>query len=298
MRLRDLAMVRVRFGYPRLTVLLKREGWPVGKKLVYRLYRELGLQMRTKKRRKLASAQRATTQAATKRNEKWSMDFVADRLEGGRSFRVLTVIDQFTRECLKLEAAAHMSGSRVVECLERVAELRGYPQSITVDNGTEFCSKAVDGWAYRKGVKLDFIRPGRPVENGFIESFNGRLRDECLNTHLFWSIEDACVKMETWRVDYNTRRPHSALANLPPAAFAASAMRSKVNKKTKREPCQQRRQALLEYRYYRQHFSIWLASLTFLNKRNYRSAAFMKLSKSMAVAYCCLASPGRVKPPH
>ena len=189
-------MVRVRFGYPRLTVLLKREGWPVGKKLVYRLYRELGLQMRTKKRRKLASAQRATTQAATKRNEKWSMDFVADRLEGGRSFRVLTVIDQFTRECLKLEAAAHMSGSRVVECLERVAELRGYPQSITVDNGTEFCSKAVDGWAYRKGVKLDFIRPGRPVENGFIESFNGRLRDECLNTHLFWSMRTRVPRLE------------------------------------------------------------------------------------------------------
>ena len=161
MRLRDLAMVRVRFGYPRLTVLLKREGWPVGKKLVYRLYRELGLQMRTKKRRKLASAQRAPAHPATKRNEKWSMDFVADRLEGGRPFRVLTVIDQFTRECLKLEAAAHMSGSRVVECLERVAELRGYPKSITVDNGTEFCSKAVDSWAYRKKVKLEFIRPGR-----------------------------------------------------------------------------------------------------------------------------------------
>ena len=229
-------MVRVRFGYLRLTVLLKREGWPVGKKLVYRLYRELGLQMRTKKRRKLASAQRATTQAATKRNEKWSMDFVADRLEGGRSFRVLTVIDQFTRECLKLEAAAHMSGSRVVECLERVTELRGYPQSITVDNGTEFCSKAVDAWAYRKGVKLDFIRPGRPVENGFIESFNGRLRDECLNTHLFWSIEDACEKMETWKVDYNTRRPHSALANLPPAAFAASAMRRERKQQQRMEP--------------------------------------------------------------
>jgi hypothetical protein len=164
------------------------------------------------------------------------MDFVADRLEGGRSFRVLTVIDQFTRECLKLEAAAHMSGSRVVECLERVAELRGYPQSITVDNGTEFCSKAVDAWAYRKGVKLDFIRPGRPVENGFIESFNGRLRDECLNTHLFWSIEDACEKMETWRVDYNTRRPHSALANLPPAAFAASAMRREGKQRQKWSP--------------------------------------------------------------
>ena len=229
-------MVRVRFGYPRLTVLLKREGWPVGKKLVYRLYREMGLQMRTKKRRKLASAQRVPGHAATKRNEKWSMDFVADRLEGGRPFRVLTVIDQFTRECLKLEAAARMSGSRVVECLERVAELRGYPQSITVDNGTEFCSKAVDGWAYRKGVKLEFIRPGRPVENGFIESFNGRLRDECLNTHLFWSIEDACEKIEAWRVDYNTRRPHSALANLPPAAFAASAMRREGKQQPKMEP--------------------------------------------------------------
>ncbi len=164
------------------------------------------------------------------------MDFVADRLEGGRAFRVLTVIDQFTRECLKLEAATHMSGSRVVENLEAAAELRGYPKSITVDNGTEFCSKAVDGWAYRKGVTLEFIRPGRPVENGFIESFNGRLRDECLNTHLFWSIEDACDKIEAWRVDYNTRRPHSALANLPPAAFAASAMRRERKQQQRMEP--------------------------------------------------------------
>jgi putative transposase len=229
-------MVRVRFGYPRLTVLLKREGWPVGKKLVYRLYRELGLQMRTRRRRKLASAQRAPVHPATKRNEKWSMDFVADRLEGGRAFRVLTVIDQFTRERLKLEAATHMSGSRMVESLEAAAELRGYPKSITVDNGTEFCSKAVDGWAYRKGVTLEFIRPGRPVENGFIESFNGRLRDECLNTHLFWSIEDACEKIEAWRVDYNTRRPHSALANLPPAAFAASAMRRERKQQQRMEP--------------------------------------------------------------
>ena len=149
---------------------------------------------------------------------------------------MLTVIDQFTRECLKLEAAARMSGSRVAECLERVAELTGYPKSITVDNGTEFCSRAVDSWADRKGVKLEFIRPGRPVENRFIESFNGRLRDECLNTHLFWSIEDACEKIEAWRVDYNTRRPHSARANLPPAAFAASAMRREGNPQPKMEP--------------------------------------------------------------
>lgn len=225
MRLKELAMVRVRFGYPRLTVLLKREGWAVGKKLVYRLYRELGLEMRSKKRRKLASANRGPVEVATRPNERWSMDFMTDRLQSGRYFRTLTVIDQFTRECLKLEVAHHMSGARVVESLERVAEWRGHPNSITVDNGTEFCSRAVDAWAYRHQVKLDFIRPGRPVENGLIESFNGRLRDECLNLHLFWSVEDAHAKLETWREDYNTERPHSALANLPPAAFAASAAR-------------------------------------------------------------------------
>jgi len=225
MRLKELAMVRVRFGYPRLTVLLKREGWAVGKKLVYRLYREMGLKMRSKSRRKLASANRGPVAAATSPNERWAMDFMADRLQSGRYFRTLTVIDQFTRECLKLDVAHHMSGTRVVESLERVAEWRGYPKSITVDNGTEFCSRVVDAWAYRNRVKLDFIRPGRPVENGLIESFNGRLRDECLNVHLFWSVEDAYVKLENWREDYNTERPHSALANLPPAAFAASAVR-------------------------------------------------------------------------
>lgn len=237
MRLKELAMVRVRFGYPRLTVLLQREGWAVGKKLVYRLYRELGLEMRSKKRRKLASAKRGLVEKATRANERWAMDFMSDRLEGGRSFRTLTVIDQFTRECLKLEVAQHMSGTRVVESLERVADWRGYPKSITVDNGTEFCSRAVDAWAYRNQVKLDFIRPGRPVENGLIESFNGRLRDECLNLHLFWSVEDAHAKLETWREDYNTERPHSALANLPPAAFAASAVR--------REKQQENRELLL-----------------------------------------------------
>lgn len=235
MRLKELSMVRVRFGYPRLTVLLQREGWKVGKKLVYRLYRELGLQMRSKRRRKLVSARRGERTEAVTANEKWSMDFVAERLEDGRAFRVLTMIDQFTRECLKLEVAAHMSGIRVVESLERVAELRGYPKSITVDNGTEFCSKAVDAWAYRKGVVMEFIRPGKPCENGFIESFNGRLRDECLNTHLFWSLDDAREKLETWREDYNHRRPHGALANLPPAAFAARSMR-RTHKHTTLEP--------------------------------------------------------------
>jgi putative transposase len=230
MRLRDLAMSRIRFGYLRLLVMLRREGWEVGKKLVYRLYRELGLQMRTRKRRKLASARRASVERATRPNERWSMDFITERMEDGRYFRTLTVVDQFTRECPVLEPAVSLSG-RHVACLDRVAVQRGYPQSITVDNGPEFSSKAMDAWAYENGVRLDFIRPGKPVENGFIESFNGRLRDECLNTHLFWNIEDARKKLEQWRWDYNHQRPHSALANLPPAAFAASTVRGKSEDK-------------------------------------------------------------------
>jgi len=220
MRLRDLAMSRVRFGYLRLTVMLRREGWAVGKKLVYRLYRELGLQMRTKKRRKLASGQRGVVEKAERANQRWSMDFVTDRLEDGRYFRTLTVVDQYTRECPVLEPAHSLTAAKVAQALDEVAATRGYPQSITVDNGSEFCSRIMDAWAYRHGVKLDFIRPGKPVENGYIESFNGRLRDECLNVELFWSIEDARTKLEKWRVDYNHHRPHSSLANLPPAAFA------------------------------------------------------------------------------
>ena len=220
MRLRDLAMSRVRFGYLRLTVMLKREGWEVGKKLVYRLYRELGLQMRTKKRRKLASEQRGPVESAVRANQRWSMDFITDRLENGRYFRTLTVVDQYTRECPVLEAAHSLTAAKVVHALDAVAVKRGYPESITVDNGSEFCSRVMDAWAYRHGVKLDFIRPGKPVENGYIESFNGRLRDECLNVELFWSVEDARAKLEKWRVDYNVHRPHSSLANLPPAAFA------------------------------------------------------------------------------
>jgi putative transposase len=230
MGLKEIAMVRIRFGYPRLTIMLKREGWVVGRKLVYRLYQELGLEVRSKKgRRKLVSAQSRNIVEASQANEKWSMDFMSERMEGGKGFRILTMIDQFNRECLKLDVAFHMSGQRVVENLERVAELRGYPKSITVDNGPEFCSKAVDGWAYRKGVTLEFIRPGKPVENSFIESFNGRLRDECLNTHLFWSLEDVRDKLEHWREDYNQHRPHSALGYQSPRQYAEGRKRSQSN---------------------------------------------------------------------
>ena len=155
-------------------------------------------------------------------NQKWSMDFVTQRLPDGRWIRVLTVVDQFTHECLCLHAETALSGEKVATALDQVVALRGTPQSITVDNGTEFASKAMDLWAYTNQVHLDFIRPGRPVENGYIESFNGKLPDECLNVEAFFTFFDARQKLARWRRDYNHYRPHSALADRPPAEFAAA----------------------------------------------------------------------------
>jgi len=221
-RLRELAASRVRYGYRRLTVLLKREGWPVNAKRIYRLYTEEGLIVRTTQRKKRAQRQRVPQGSAVRRNQKWSMDFVAQRLADGRWMRVLTVVDQFTRECLALFADASLNGEKVADVLDRIVADRGAPQSITVDNGTEFASKAVDLWAYQNAVHLDFIRPGRPVENGYIESFNGRLRDECLNVEVFFSVADARHKLALWRQDYNHHRPHSSLADRTPAEFAAT----------------------------------------------------------------------------
>lgn len=216
MRLKELALVRVRYGYRRLTILLQREGWQVGKRRGYRIYRQENLLVRTKTRRKRVARVRVPLAGAERPNQRWSMDFMSDRLTDGRAFRVLTVVDQFSRECPLLEADRSLTGQRVVDCLARLAWLHGKPESITVDNGSEFCSRALDAWAYQNGVRLDFIRPGRPVENGFIESFNGKLRDECLNTELFFTLEDARQKLERWRRDYNEQRPHSALGGLPP----------------------------------------------------------------------------------
>ena len=220
MRLRDLAASRVRYGYRRLTVLLKREGWKVNAKRIYRLYTEEGLIVRTKRRKQRAQRQRIAQGSAVRPNQKWSMDFVAQRLVDGRWVRVLTVIDQFTRECLALFADVSLSGEKVAAALDKIVADRGAPQSITVDNGTEFASKAVDLWAYQSAVHLDFIRPGRPVENGYIESFNGKLRDECLNVEVFFSLADARHKLAIWFEDYNHRRPHSSLADRTPAEFA------------------------------------------------------------------------------
>jgi putative transposase len=220
-RLRELAGTHVRYGYRRLTVLLRREGWRVNAKRIYRLYREEGLIVRTKQRRKMARRRPVSSGIAVRANQCWSMDFVSDKLADGRSFRILTVVDQFTRECVALVADRSMTGMKVAEVLETAkAERGGLPESITVDNGSEFTGRALEAWAMASEVQLCFIRPGRPVENGFIESFNGRLRDECLNVEWFASLEDARAKLSKFREHYNRERPHSALADRTPAAFA------------------------------------------------------------------------------
>jgi putative transposase len=223
LRLRELAFSRVRYGYRRLTILLQREGWPVGKKRILRLYRTENLLVRTKHRKKRTSHLRVPLGPPTAPNQRWSIDFMSARLESGRYFRILTIIDQFSRECPLLWADMSLTGAKVVACLELLAGTRGLPMAITLDNGSEFCSRAMDVWAYKNGVKLDFIRPGRPVENGYIESFNGRLRDECLNIHVFFDLADVREKLEAWRRDYNEVRPHGSLGKMTPKEFARRA---------------------------------------------------------------------------
>ncbi len=197
-RLKDLAATYVRYGYRRLTVFLRREGWKVNAKRIYRLYSEEGLTVRTKLRKKTTHRQRVPAPAATRPNQCWRMDFMSDRLADGRPVRILTMVDQYTRECVALAADRSFSGMKVVEALNRASqEYGGKPESITCDNGSEFAGRVLQGWAMEHGVKLIFIRPGRPMENGFIESFNGRLRDECLNVEWFTSLEDARRKPAT-----------------------------------------------------------------------------------------------------
>jgi len=226
-RLRELAASRVRFGYRRLTVLLRRDGWPVNAKRIYRLYTEEGLTVRTKHRTKAAGRHRVPQTVATAPNQRWSMDFMSARMADGRWFRILTVVDQFTRECLRLLADQSLTGGKVAQALDPLVAHRGVPRSITVDNGSEFASRVMDAWAYQHGIQLAFIRPGKPVENGFIESFNGRLRDECLNVEVFFTLEDVREKLARWQVDYNLLRPHSALQDQAPATFAADWARTR-----------------------------------------------------------------------
>jgi putative transposase len=241
-RLRELAGNRPRYGYRRLTVMLRREGWKVNTKRVYRIYREENLGVRTAKRKKRSAQMRVPLPEPTRPNQRWSMDFVSDRLADGRWFRILTVIDQYTRECLCAYADRSQTGEKVVTQMKRLAAMRGMPESITTDNGGEFAGKAMEAWAYQNGVKLDLIRPGKPVENGYIESFNGRLRDECLNGEIFFDLADARQKLEHWRSDYNERRPHSSLADRTPAEFAREARERSftlpIVDKAGSQPCQ------------------------------------------------------------
>jgi putative transposase len=227
MRLKELAAIRIHYGYRRLHILLRREGWGVNAKRIYRLYREeqLGLRRRTPKRR-VSCRTRVDRPEATHINDCWGMDFMSDELFDGRPIRLLTIVDHFTRESLAIDVGQRLRGRDVVAALERLSTERSLPKTIRVDNGPEFTSKALDQWAYANRVVLDFSRPGKPTDNALIESFNGSVRAECLNENWFLSLDDAKEKIESWRRDYNEQRPHSALGNLAPREFASSGQAS------------------------------------------------------------------------
>lgn len=219
-RLRTLASARPRWGYEQLHVLLQREGQRVNHKKVLRLYREEGLAVARRRRKKQVAVARVPLPTPSARTERWSMDFVSDALADGRPFRCLTMVDDFTREAPAITVAHSLPAWRVIHTLEQLAVERGLPRSIVVDNGPEFTSKALDRWAHEHGVALQFIRPGKPIENAFIESFNGKFRDECLSVQWFTSLSDAQRVIEAWRQDYNEVRPHTALGRRTPAEFA------------------------------------------------------------------------------
>ena len=229
MRLKELAGVRIGYGYRRLHVLLQREEWSVNHKRVYRLYRKEGLALRKRPpRRRVACVKREIKPSAVAKNDCWSMDFVSDQLFDGRRLRVLTLVDNHTRESLALHVGQRIRGIDVVSVMERVTKQNGLPKRIQVDNGPEFISKDLDRWAYWNHVELDFSRPGKPTDNALIEAFNSRFRQECLNEHWFMSLPDAQEKIETWRHDYNHDRPHSSLGYRSPAEFIADSKHQKV----------------------------------------------------------------------
>jgi putative transposase len=220
-RMREIAQTRVRYGYRRIHVLLRREGWTSGKNLIYRLYCEEQLQLRSKRpRRRKMSVARRERPRARQPNEVWAMDFVADQLVNGKRFRALTIVDVFSREALAIPVGQRLGAENVVNTLNRLVAQRRAPKAIFADNGSEFTGRLLDLWAYHHKVQLDFSRPGKPTDNGFVESFNGSLRDECLNVNWFESLDEASAIIEAWRVEYNESRPHMALDGLAPGEFA------------------------------------------------------------------------------
>jgi putative transposase len=218
-RLRQLAAQRPRWGYQQLHILLQREGRVVNHKKVLRLYREEGLAVQRRRRKKHVAVARVPRPLPTGPTQRWSMDFIHDQLANGQRFRCFTLVDDFTRECVAIAAGFSMPGWRVLEVLDRVGALHGLPQSIVCDNGPEFQSRVMDAWAHQRRITLQFIRPGKPIENAFIESFNGKFRDECLSTHWFPDLVEAQRAIEHWRRDYNEVRPHRSLGALTPAEF-------------------------------------------------------------------------------
>ncbi|MFC3361584.1 IS3 family transposase [Pedobacter fastidiosus] len=221
LRIKEIAVIRLRYGMWRILTLLRREGWKVNHKRVHRLYKLENLNLRSKRpRRNRAGSHRLDREAATSLHECWSMDFVADQLFDGKKFRTLNIVDNYSRKCMDIYVEQGIKGDQVVEVLESIRIKKGIvPKKIRVDNGSEFISKALDKWAYDQSVILDFSRPGKPTDNAYIESFNGSFRDECLNTNWFLSMEDAKEKIKEWRNEYNSFRPHSSLGGLTPNEF-------------------------------------------------------------------------------
>ncbi len=217
--LKEKAAKRRRWGYRMLTEALRRDGFSDNHK---RIYREEGLQVPMRKKRKAALWRGEKPKAAEHRNDRWSMDFMSDQLANGRMIRTLNIVDDHTRECLAIEVDSSLSGHRVCRALDRLVAERGHPKRILTDNGPEFTSRALDRWAYEHCVELQFIQPGKPVQNAFVESFNGTMRNECLNEHWFLDLQDAKELIEAWRIDYNTERPHSSLGGKTPREFAAA----------------------------------------------------------------------------
>jgi len=220
-RIEELAQDKPRYGYRRLTLLIRKEGKLVNHKRIYRIYRNLNLAVRSKKRKRIKSCARGSLASLTTgQNQIWSMDYQSDQLASGRRFRCLNLIDNYTRECLAIEVDTSLPSGRVAKVLEQLKQVRRLPKKIMVDNGPEFTSKMLQQWALANKVELDFIEPGKPMQNGLIESFNGRLRDECLNIHWFINLKDARQILTSWKNDYNLVRPHSSLQNQSPSHFA------------------------------------------------------------------------------
>ena len=224
----EIVATRIRYGYRRVHVMLRREGWAIGRNLVYRLYRDEGLALRTKRpRRRKMVVHREARYRPARANEAWTLDFIHDQLSDGQKFRALTIVDVFTREALAIEVGPRLRGEHVVEVLNRIVRRRGTPKHLFADNGSEFTGHLVDLWAYHHGVRIDFSRPGKPTDNAFIETFNGSFRDECLNVHWFDTIAQARREIEAWRNEYNVSRPHAALGYLSPSEYAAGATASR-----------------------------------------------------------------------